>query len=144
MKLFITRAVNLLLIAGLLFGYQHQAGRRADAVAAYEEQVKAAEAAQAEADGGGKTERGPYQDGAFTGTGQGFSGTMTVKMTVENGWIANLEIADTADDPEFVNKASALLDQIVETQDPNEVDTVSGATFSSKGIIEATWDAIGE
>ena len=143
MKLFITRAVNLALIVGLLFGYQYQAGRRADAVAAYEEQVKAAEAAQAE-QSGGKAEKGPYQDGEFTGSGQGFSGTMTVKMTVENGWITNLEIADTADDPEFVSKASALLDKIVETQDPNQVDTVSGATFSSKGIIDATWDAIGE
>ena len=36
-----------------------------------------------------------------------------------------------------------MLDKIVETQDLNEVDTVSGATFSSKGILEATWDAIG-
>ena len=145
MKLFITRAVNLLLIVGLLIGYQYQAGKRADAVAEYQKKVDAAEAALAERNGDGqeKAERGPYRDGTFTGSGEGFSGTMTVEMTVENGWISNLEITDTADDPEFVKKASAMLDKIVETQDLNEVDTVSGATFSSKGILEATWDAIG-
>ena len=65
-------------------------------------------------------------------------------MTVEQGWITSLEVLETADDPEYVKKASALLDQIVETQDPNQVDAVSGATFSSKGMIDAVWDAIGE
>lgn len=143
MKLFLARTVNLLLIGALLLGYQYQAGQRADAVADYQEQVKAAQAEQVQ-EGQAQTETGPYQDGVFTGKGTGFQGELTVQMTVEQGWITSLTVLETADDPEYVQKASALLDQIVETQDPNQVDAVSGATFSSKGMIDAVWDAIGE
>ena len=143
MKLFFMRMANLLLIGALLVGYQYQAGQRADAVADYEKQIQAAQAEQGQGDSS-QVETGPYQDGVFTGRGNGFQGELTVQMTVEQGWITSLELLETADDPEYVKKASVLLDEIVETQDPNQVDAVSGATFSSKGMIDAVWDAIGE
>lgn len=103
MKLFLARTVNLLLIGALLLGYQYQAGQRADAVADYQEQVKAAQTEQVQ-EGQAQAETGPYQNGVFTGKGTGFQGELTVQMTVEQGWITSLEVLETADDPEYVKR----------------------------------------
>ena len=37
---------------------------------------------------------------------------------------------------------STYADKLVEVQDPNEVDAVSGATVSNKEFKEAVWDAL--
>ena len=47
----------------------------------------------------------------------------------------------TSDDAAFFNRAKAVLDSMIEKQTYN-VDTVSGATFSSKGLISAVKNAL--
>ena len=86
-------------------------------------------------------ESGIYRDGEYEGRGTGFSGTVTVKVTVAGGKIAEIVVLDAADEDPWFKNAKALLGNIVEAQSTN-VEAVSGATYSSKGIIEAVRDAL--
>jgi len=88
--------------------------------------------------------QGQYTDGVYTGTGSGFhGGTTSVSVTVENGNISNVEVLSYEDDKDFFDKAkSEVISEIIETQSP-DVDAVSGATYSSRGIMEAVADALG-
>lgn len=82
-----------------------------------------------------------YQDGTYTGTGTGFSGPITVQVVITNGKIKEITILSTTDDSPYIENAAALLKTIVATQSTN-VDTVSGATYSSVGLISAVRDAL--
>lgn len=83
-----------------------------------------------------------YEDGVYTGIGSGFRGNISVEVTVGNGLITNITIVSSDDDMEFFNLASnSIIPQIISTQSV-DVDTVSGATFSSNGIIEAVANAL--
>lgn len=84
-----------------------------------------------------------YKDGTYYGTGKGFAGTMKVKVNIAGGKIASISIVSTKDGDSYVKSASSLLDTIVEKQSTN-VDTVSGATFSSRGIIAAVRSALSQ
>ena len=84
-----------------------------------------------------------YQDGIYTGVGSGFRGDISVKVTVEKGLISDITVLSSNDDAQFFDRAkSDIISQIISTQSVN-VDTVSGATFSSNGIIAAVADALG-
>ena len=87
---------------------------------------------------------GTLKDGVYEGSGSGFKGTTTVQVTVENGSITNVQTVSTGDDKPYYNRAfSSVVQQIVSTQNAS-VDAVSGATFSSNGIMEAVANAIGQ
>lgn len=82
-----------------------------------------------------------YKDGTYYGTGVGFNGNLTVKVTIKNGKITNIDIVKTGDGDEYIAKAKGLLKSIYAKQNTN-VDTVSGATYSSNGLIEAVSNAL--
>lgn len=82
-----------------------------------------------------------YKDGTYYGTGVGFNGNLTVKVTIKNGKITNIDIVKTGDGDDYIAKAKGLLKSIYAKQNTN-VDTVSGATYSSNGLIEAVSNAI--
>lgn len=82
-----------------------------------------------------------YKDGNFTGTAQGFKGEIQVSVEIKNGKIKSIKCTKTQDDKPYVSKASALIGQIIKKQTTN-VDTVSGATYSSNGIIGAVRNAL--
>lgn len=82
-----------------------------------------------------------YKDGTYYGTANGFAGPLTVKVEISGGKITSITITETSDGSSYVQKASALISNIIATQSTN-VDTVSGATFSSVGIIEAVRNAL--
>lgn len=84
-----------------------------------------------------------YKDGTYYGTGTGFGGPLTVKVEISGGKIASIEITKTSDGSSFIQKASVLIQNMISTQSTN-VDTVSGATYSSMGIIEAVRDALSQ
>ena len=131
MKVFFTRVINVLLVVIVLLVYQQQATARSQQVEAYNAELEKYEAATQKQTGTG------YQDGVYEGTGTGFSGDLTVEVTVKDTKISKVEIKDTSDDEEYLSKASALLDEIVKNQGTDGLDAVSGATFSSNGIIDA-------
>ena len=84
-----------------------------------------------------------YKDGTYTGTGTGFDGATTkISVTIANGKITNIKTISNGDAPEFYNQASnGIINKMISTQSAS-VDTVSGATFSSNGIISAVKDAL--
>ncbi len=83
----------------------------------------------------------PYADGTYTGTGEGYRSDITVAVTIENGYIVKIEILSSGDDNPYFSNATQLIDTILETQQTN-VDAISGATFSSYGILDAIDDAL--
>lgn len=84
-----------------------------------------------------------YQDGVCTGTGTGFKDSTEVQVTVENGNISDITVVSTGDDEEFFNRAkSAIISEVISLQS-TQADTVSGAAFSSNGIIGAVANALG-
>lgn len=85
--------------------------------------------------------QGAYQDGVYTGTGSGFRGDISVEVTVEGGVIVDITVISTEDDRQFFDRASSVISRIISAQSM-DVDAVSGATFSSNGIIEAVADAL--
>lgn len=87
------------------------------------------------------SETSTYKDGTYTGTGTGFAGAITVQVIIKDGKIADISIVSTNDDSPYIDSASALLKTIIATQSTN-VDTVSGATYSSVGLIQAVRDAL--
>lgn len=84
-----------------------------------------------------------YKDGTYYGTGTGFGGTLKVKVEISGGKIASIQIVENQDGSEYISKASALINTIIQNQSTN-VDTVSGATYSSVGIIQAVRDALSQ
>ncbi|WP_455721587.1 FMN-binding protein [Agathobacter sp.] len=84
-----------------------------------------------------------YKDGTYYGTGKGFAGDVKVKVDISGGKIAAISIVSTKDGDSYIKSASSILNAIVEKQSTN-VDTVSGATFSSRGIIEAVRSALSQ
>lgn len=86
-------------------------------------------------------ESSEYRDGTYYGTGQGFAGQITVKVVISNGKIVSAQIVETTDDKAYIEKASVILDKFLSNNDAG-IDTVSGATYSSKGIIEALQSAL--
>lgn len=86
-------------------------------------------------------ETGEYKDGTYYGSANGFAGTITVKVVIKNSNILSVTIKSHSDGAEYIKKAKALLKQIVKKQTTN-LDAVSGATYSSNGIIKATREAL--
>jgi len=82
-----------------------------------------------------------YKDGTYEGSATGYSGQMTVSVKVSCCKISEINIVDTGDDEEYLIDAKDVIPQIIEKQS-TEVDAVSGATHSSKGIINAVAKAL--
>lgn len=82
------------------------------------------------------------KDGTFTGNGEGFRGNIEVEVLVKDGKIIEINIINSSDDKAFLNKASkGIIEKIINEQN-TDVDVVSGATYSSNGIINAVKDAL--
>lgn len=81
-------------------------------------------------------------DGVYEGSGTGFRGAMTVQVTVSGGKITDVQLVSTNDDQKFLDRAvKPVVDQIL-SQQSAKVDAVSGATYSSNGIMEAVANAL--
>ncbi len=85
---------------------------------------------------------GKYADGVYTGTAPGFGGNITVEVTIKNGKIAGIRVLDhSGETASYYKRAAAVTGRILKAGTPN-VDTVSGATYSSNGIINAVKRAL--
>lgn len=81
------------------------------------------------------------QDGTYEGSAEGFKGTITVSVQVEGGKVTDIQVVSESDTPNFFSQAESVLDSIIEAQSLS-VDTVSGATYSSTGLMNAVADAL--
>ena len=80
-------------------------------------------------------------DGVYKGSATGFSGHVTVAVTIMDKKITSIDILSSTDDEAFFNRAKAVIDRIIASQS-FDVDVVSGATYSSNGIIGAVKNAL--
>ena len=83
-----------------------------------------------------------YTNGTYTGSGQGFRGTTTVKVVVKNHKIASITVTSYQDDEQYFSQAKSSIIPAVISSQSTDVSTVSGATYSSKGLIEAIENAL--
>lgn len=89
------------------------------------------------------TEPNVYKDGTYEGTGDGASGEIKVEVVITNDKIESIKIVEASDYPDIVNKAMKTLPgDIIANGFIEGVDTVSGATTTSKGILSSVKDAL--
>ena len=166
MKQLLVRSLNLAVIAAVLLGYNTVLDRRekedqiaqlsaelettklqkesleaaaktTQNAAASEEAVSDASAADTD-----DTTASPYFDGTYEGEAEGFGGMITVQVTVKNGQMTDLSILSAdGEDSAYLSNAKDIIPKILEAQSA-DVDTISGATFSSTGIKNATAEAL--
>lgn len=85
-----------------------------------------------------------YRDGTYTGSAQGFGGAITVQVTLANDEITDIQVTSApGEDSAYLSQGEGVISSIISAQS-TDVDTVSGATFSSTGIINAVVDALGK
>ena len=83
-----------------------------------------------------------YKDGVYTGSAYGYGGEIRVKVTVKDGYIVTVDILEAPGETEpYFSLAKTVMDRVYDSQ-TWEVDTVTGATFSSRGILAAIENAI--
>lgn len=83
-----------------------------------------------------------YADGVYSGTANGFKGPITVAVKIAGGIISQVEVTDQQDDRKWFERAYAgVVQEILKAQNA-DVDTVSGATYSSQGIIAGAAEAL--
>ena len=148
---FILRTVNLVLIIGMLWQYQNTALLRAAAVAQRQQEIKEVEAwntsvlqvQQAEQKAEEEKPTGP-KDGTYEGSAYGFGDLITVSVTLKDGKMTDISVlsADGEDKP-YYKQAVSVLNEMLNAQS-TEVDTVSGATLTADGLIDAVADALGK
>ena len=89
---------------------------------------------------------GRYRDGTYTGNGEGNygPGSVTVTVTISGGQIVGASYS-TLDDEEYFDEAwNSIYNQVLGSQSADSLDAVSGATFSSQGIIQAFQNALNQ
>ena len=98
------------------------------------------------------TKRAPHpciyvRNDIHIGSGLGNHGTandIVVSVTIQDDRIVSIVITGFLDDPEYFSpdiEGAQMISAMLGTQSPN-VDTVSGATYSSEGLIDAVRAAL--
>ena len=140
-KIFCSRLLCLVLITGALGVYQSHARIWAAEVEENEKKIAEVEAWNREilASENGTAD---FEDGSYEGAGIGFGGEIRVEVVVEDGEITEISLLEAkGEDVAYLTTAESILDDILKAQSA-DVDTVSGATFSSTGIRDAVSDAL--
>ena len=145
-RTFLTRLLNLVIVAALLIVYQgvaiaHEKQEEIAQLNVEIEELEATVSAYEKAYSGDEEESedggSGFIDGAYTGTSAGYGGDITVEVVVEDGAIAEVNIVSAdGEDQEYMDMAMQVAEDIVSEQSV-EVDTVTGATLSSIGIRNA-------
>ena len=61
---------------------------------------------------------------------------------IQEKTIKAILITESSDDEAFFNRAMDVVKKVIRTQKTDDVDTVSGATYSSKGLLNAIKNAL--
>lgn len=81
-------------------------------------------------------------DGVYSGTGSGYGGNIKVQVNVSNGMISNVNVVSHNETKGFYETAFKKVPAAIVSSKSTKVDTVSGATHSSNGIINAVNSAL--
>lgn len=129
----------MLTIVGILLGYNSVLDARAK-----DDEIAKLSARLSGSGQGAQTSEGgtEYKDGTYTGEADGFGGTIQVELKITKGKIAEVNILSAEkEDGAYLSMAKDIIPKIIEAQS-TEVDTISGATFSSTGIKNASQQAL--
>ena len=144
-KVYAPLGVSLVIVACVvisLSGYQTKASEPSkDKKHQVSERVTDTETENAAEDTQTATGSFELADGVYKGSATGFSGPVTVAVTIMDKKITSIDILSSTDDEAFFNRAKAVIDRIIASQS-FDVDVVSGATYSSNGIIGAVKNAL--
>lgn len=144
-KVYAPLGVSLVIAACVvisLSGYQTKASEPSkDKKQQVSERVTDAETENAAEDTQTATGSFELADGVYKGSATGFSGPVTVAVTIMDKKIISIDILSSTDDDAFFNRAKGVIDRIIASQS-FDVDVVSGATYSSNGIIGAVKNAL--
>lgn len=129
----------MLAIVGVLLGYNSVLDARAkeDEIARLSAQV--AGNGQSDSENRDSTN---YKDGTYTGEADGFGGTIQVEVKIEKNKIAEINVVSAEkEDGAYLSMAKDIIPKIIDAQSA-DIDTISGATFSSTGIKNASEQAL--
>ncbi|TVR71600.1 MAG: FMN-binding protein [Spirochaetaceae bacterium] len=84
------------------------------------------------------------EDGVFEGAGAGYNGRISVEVTVEGGEIVEISVLSHSETPGIGGPALERIAESVLASQSLDVDIISGATATSRGMINAIGHAIGE
>ena len=88
---------------------------------------------------------GAYKTGSYTASADGFGGPVEVTVEIgSNGGITDLTIKGDKETPDVGGAAIPVLKQAILTNQSAEVDSVSGATFTSDAVKTATAAALAQ
>lgn len=145
------KVMNLILVVGILFAYNTTLDHRAQAeeiarltaeLQSSNLQLEKYAEKQDNKVGVEQTVESEYADGVYQASAQGYGGDITVELTVEKGMMTRLNlISASGEDGAYLQMASSIVKDILKQQSV-EVDTVSGATYSSTGIRDAAAKAL--
>ena len=134
MKTFFTRIVSIAAVIGIITAYNNVIYAREAEEAQLLEEYQEAMAELNEGSG--------YEDGTYTGEAQGFGGPVSMEVVIEDGKITEVNVLSAEkEDGAYFAMAEDIIPAIIEAQSA-EVDTISGATFSSTGIKDAVTIAL--
>lgn len=139
MREFWIRLVSMLSVVGLLLGYNAVLDARAkdEEIAKLSAQLDGSTAG--EATGAAVMD---YEDGTYTGAADGFGGKIQVEVKIEKSKITEINVVFAEkEDGAYLSMAKDIIPKIIAAQSA-DVDTISGATFSSTGIKNASGQAL--
>lgn len=139
MREFWVRLVSVLAIVGILTGYNSVLDARAkeDEIARLSAQLSGSGQSGEE-----NESENEYKDGTYTGEADGFGGTIQVEVKIEKNKITEINVVSAEkEDGAYLSMAKDIIPKIIDAQSA-EVDTISGATFSSTGIKNASEQAL--
>ena len=135
------KTISLIIIVAALVYYNQMAKLNSELV---EANTKIEQYVSSSNSGGNSTVSSDsnYKDGTYSGTAQGYGGTVTTEIVIKKGMITGIDITSSdGEDAAYYNMCLGILDEIVKKQNA-DVDTVSGATYTSDGIINGAKQAL--
>ena len=138
------------LMVTVLTGYKtpqakkYEASETEDISQIKEALAKESTAAMAETTKKNTTKKGDIdvKDGTYKGSANGYGGKVTVNVTVSKKTMTAIDIVSAPGETDsFFHRAKGVIDEMLTAQS-TDVDVVSGATYSSNGIIGAVKNAL--
>lgn len=87
---------------------------------------------------------GEYKDGTYEGISPGYASGLKVQVKIESGKITSVDVVSHNETPGFYEKAFEKVPVEIVQKQSTDVDTASGATYSSRGIINAVNNALSD
>ena len=84
----------------------------------------------------------PSEQEVYEGSAMGYRGTIHVQVYMNSGRITEITVIDSIED-RFVGEAAMddLIEMVID-YNSTDIDVISGATVTSKGFLDAVYNAI--